>query len=229
MPLKVRGFAVSTKPAWARGATVKEAVLGSWARTGLAAAAIVLILGAVAFLGATGQLSDLRYVNIPVIHPWPPSGYFQNPFNPTDRGDVLSRATADRVRADLTADGTIELEAVRNGDPTPLDSADSGNRLQKLRQVIADDNARGIYATEVTSYRSIVVGYLADPNLASAGPIWCVEEKGTSTIQHLSKGSGAVVQTEAFRFDDKFWMAWSGSRFLITDAEISNQPISGGS
>lgn len=206
---------------------MRDAVLGSWARTGLVAAVIVLLLGAVAVLGATGQLRDLRYLNIPLIHPWPQAGYYQNPFNPTDRGDVINAAEASKVKADLLADGQIELQAVRMGDPDRLEGADSGNRLQKLRQVIADDNAKGIYATEVTNYTTFVVGHLVDPNLPSA--TWCVEERGTSTIQYLSKASGSVVQKEVFRFDDKFWLVWSGSRYLITDAEISNQPMSGGS
>ena len=39
---------------------MRDAVLGSWARTGLAAAIIVLILGGVLALAATGQLGDLR-------------------------------------------------------------------------------------------------------------------------------------------------------------------------
>ncbi len=212
-----------TRPARARGFQMRNAVLGSWTRTGLAAAAVVLILGSIAVLGATGRLGDLRYLNIPLIRPWPPAGYYQNPFNPTDRGDVVNFADASKVKADLLADGQIELQAVRDGNTAALDGADSGNRLQKLSQVIADDNAKGIYGTESTNYSSVVVGRLADPNAPTA--TWCVEERGTSTIKYLSKSTGGVVQTDTFRFDDKFWLVWSGTRYLITDAGISNQPI----
>src|SRR5713101_10146913 len=109
-----------TRPAGARGLHVREAVLGSWARTGLAAAIVVLILGGIAVLGATGRLGDLRYANIPVIHPWPPSGYYQNPFNPADRGDLVDTAQASKVKADLQADGEIELQATRSGDGSHL-------------------------------------------------------------------------------------------------------------
>ena len=102
-----------TKPAGARGAVMRDAVLGSWARTGLAAAIIVLILGGVLALAATGQLGDFRYLNVPLVHPWPPTGYYQNPFNPTDRGDIVSASEAAKVKNDLVADGQVELQADR--------------------------------------------------------------------------------------------------------------------
>src|SRR5712692_9087043 len=107
-----------TRPAGARGLHVREAVLGSWARTGLAAAIVVVILGTIAVLGATGRLGDLRYANIPLIHPYPPAGYYQNPFNPTDRGDLLSSSDGAAAKADLKADGDVELRALATGDPS---------------------------------------------------------------------------------------------------------------
>src|ERR1700688_2044734 len=116
---------------------MRNAVLGSWTRTGLAAAVLVLILGSIAVLGATGQLSDLRYLNIPLIHPWPPAGNYQNPFNPTDRGDVVNSAEAAKVKAALLTDGQIELQATRTGDASHLTEADSGNNLARLRSVLA--------------------------------------------------------------------------------------------
>ena len=81
---------------------MRNAVLGSWARTGVVAAILVLILGSIAALGATGRLGDLRYLNIPLLHPWPPAGYYQNPFNPTDRGDLVNSAEAAKVNATPT-------------------------------------------------------------------------------------------------------------------------------
>ncbi len=138
MPLKVKGQveAVLTKPAGARGFPMRNAVLGSWARTGLVAAIFVLILGSIAVLGATGRLGDLRYLNIPLVHPWPPAGYYQNPFNPTDHGDLVSSAEAAKVKADLVTDGQIELQATRTGDGSHLTEADTGNNLMRLRSVL---------------------------------------------------------------------------------------------
>ena len=125
-----------TRPAGARGLHVREAVLGSWARTGLAAAIVVVILGGIAVLGATGRLGDLRYANIPVIHPWPPAGYFQNPFNPTDRGDLVNASDAAKVKGDLVADGQVELRAYQTSDGSLLPGADTGNRLVKLHSAL---------------------------------------------------------------------------------------------
>ena len=116
---------------------MRNAVLGSWARTGVVAAILVLILGSIAALGATGRLGDLRYLNLPLIHPWPPAGYYQNPFNPSDRGDLVNSAEAAKVKADLVTDGQIELQATRTGDGSHLREADTGNNLMRLRSVLA--------------------------------------------------------------------------------------------
>src|SRR5260370_9650987 len=125
---------------------MRNAVLGSWTRTGLAAVVLVLILGCIAVLGATGQLSDLRYLNIPLIHPWPPAGSYQNPFNPTDRGDIVNASQAAKVKSDLVEDGQVELKAYRASDGSLLDGADTGNRLVKLRAALGQNRAAG--ATE---------------------------------------------------------------------------------
>lgn len=203
-------------------------LVGSWLRTTAVALLVLLVFVIAAWAGSTGRLADLRYANIPWVHPYPPAGYYINPLNPTgDRGDLVNATEAAKVKADLLADGNVELVAVRQGDAALLGGADSGNRLQRLRQVIDGDNADGVYAIETTTYRSIVVGHLSDPNEQTLN--WCVEEKGKSTIQYLSKSSGTVVRSETFTFDDKFWLVWSGTRYLITDAAISNQPIPQGS
>src|SRR6202521_2587820 len=120
---------------------MRNAVLGSWTRTGLAAALIVLVLGTVGVLGATGRLGDLRYANVRLIHPWPPSAYYQNPFNPTDRGDLVNASEAAKVKSDLVADGQIELQAARTGDGSHLTEADAGNNLARLKSALARDAA----------------------------------------------------------------------------------------
>jgi len=215
---------VLTKPARARGFQMRNAVLGSWTRTGLAAAIIILVLGAVGVLGATGRLADLRYLNIPLVHPWPPAGYYQNPFNPTDRGDIVDATEAAKVKGDLAADGQIELQAYRAGDGSLLDGADTGNSLVKLRAALAQNHAAGVAEDFTNQLTSVRVGKLADPNDASV--TWCVEEVGTSRITLTNAATGQTIRQYTIRFDDKFWMVSVGGRYLITDAEVQSETIS---
>ena len=213
-----------TKPARARGFQMRNAVLGSWTRTGLAAVVLVLILGSIAVLGATGQLSDLRYLNIPLIHPWPPAGNYQNPFNPTDRGDIINASQAAKVKSDLGEDGQVELKAYQASDGSLLDGADTGNRLVKLRAALVQNHAAGVSEDFTNQLTSVRVGKLADPNDASV--TWCVEEVGTSRITLTNAANGQTIRQYTIRFDDKFWMVLVGGRYLITDAEVQSETIS---
>ena len=213
-----------TKPARARGFQMRNTVLGSWTRTGLAAVVLVLILGSIAVLGATGQLSDLRYLNIPLIHPWPPAGNYQNPFNPTDRGDIINASQAAKVKGDLVEDGQVELKAYQASDGSLLDGADTGNRLVKLRAALAQNHAAGVSEDFTNQLTSIRVGKLADPN--DAAVTWCVEEVGTSRITLTNAANGQTIRQYTIRFDDKFWMVLVSGRYLITDAEVQSETIS---
>jgi len=203
---------------------MRNAVLGSWTRTGLAAVVLVLILGSIAVLGATGQLSDLRYLNIPLIHPWPPAGNYQNPFNPTDRGDIVNASQAAKVKSDLVEDGQVELKAYRSSDGSFLDGADTGNRLVKLRAALVQNHAAGVSEDFTNQLTSVRVGKVADPNDASV--TWCVEEVGTSRITLTNAANGQTIRQYTIRFDDKFWMVLVGGRYLITDAEVQSETIS---
>ncbi|HTE83501.1 MAG TPA: hypothetical protein VK821_02100 [Dehalococcoidia bacterium] len=197
---------------------MREAVLGSWARTGLAAALVLVILGGIAVLGATGRLGDLRYANIQLIHPWPPAGYYQNPFNPADRGDLVNASDAAKVKGDLVADGQVELRAYQTSDGSLLQGADTGNRLAKLRSALDQNHAAGVFEDFKNQLTTVRVGKLVDPNDSSV--TWCVEEIGTSRITLTKAADGSVVQQFSISFDDKFWMKSVGSRYLITDAEV---------
>ena len=203
---------------------MRDAVLGSWARTGLAAAVIVLLLGTVVVLGATGRLGDLRYANIPLIHPWPPSGFYQNPFNPTDRGDLVNSADAAKVKADLVADGQIVLQATRSGDGSHLTEADTGNNLVRLRSVLARNAADGVTEDFTNQLTKVTVGKLADPNDPTV--TWCVEEIGTSRITYSRTSDGSVVRTQLIKFDDRFWLILQSGHYLITDVQVTSQVIS---
>ena len=213
-----------TKPARASGFQMRNAVLGSWTRTGLAAAIIVLVLGTVGVLGATGRLGDLRYVNIPLIHPWPPSGSYQNPFNPTDRGDLVNASEAAKVKRDLVADGQIELQATRTGDGSHLTEADTGPNLVRLRSVLARNAADGVTEDFTNQLTKVTVGKLADPN--DPNVTWCVEEIGTSRITYSRTSDGSVVRTQLIKFDDRFWLIQQSGHYLITDVQVSSQVIS---
>jgi len=203
---------------------MRNTVLGSWTRTGLAAVVLVLILGSIAVLGATGQLSDLRYLNIPLIHPWPPAGNYQNPFNPTDRGDIVNASQAAKVKGDLAEDGQVELKAYQASDGSVLDGADTGNRLVKLRAALVQNHAAGVSEDFTNQLTSVRVGKLADPNDASV--TWCVEEVGTSRITLTNAANGQTIRQYTIRFDDKFWMVLVSGRYLITDAEVQSETIS---
>jgi hypothetical protein len=203
---------------------MRNAVLGSWTRTGLAAAIIVLVLGTVGVLGATGRLGDLRYANVPLIHPWPPSGYYQNPFNPTDRGDLVNASEAAKVKSDLVADGQIELQATRTGDGSHLTEADTGPNLVRLRSVLARNAADGVTEDFTNQLTKVTVGKLADPN--DPNVTWCVEEIGTSRITYSRTSDGSVVRTQLIKFDDRFWLIQQSGHYLITDVQVSSQVIS---
>jgi hypothetical protein len=212
-----------TRPAGARGLHVREAVLGSWARTGLAAALVLVILGGIAVLGATGRLGDLRYANIPVVHPWPPAGQYQNPFNPTDRGDLVNAAQASKVKADLQTDGQIELQATRTGDGSHLTEADTGNNLARLKSVLARNAAGGVTENFTNQLSKVTVGKLADPNDRTV--TWCVEEIGTSRITYSRTSDGSVVSQQLIKFDDRFWLVDQGGHYLITDVQVTTQVV----
>jgi len=212
-----------TRPAGARGLHVREAVLGSWARTGLAAALVLVILGGIAVLGATGRLGDLRYANIPVVHPWPPAGQYQNPFNPTDRGDLVNAAQASKVKADLQTDGQIELQATRTGDGSHLTEADTGNNLARLKSVLARNAAGGVTEDFTNQLSKVTVGKLADPNDRTV--TWCVEEIGTSRITYSRTSDGSVVSQQLIKFDDRFWLVDQGGHYLITDVQVTTQVV----
>ena len=202
-----------------------DAVLGSWTRTAAVAAVILIAFIVVAVLALTGRIGDLRYANIPLIHPYPPAGFYQNPFNTSDHGDLVSASEATRVKSDLLRDGQLELDASASGDPAVLQTADAGNRLTKLRDVIAQDAAAGQVVKVTTHLESVTVGRLQDP--ADQSVNWCVRETGTSVLTYTSKATGQVIKTQSIRFDGKFWLALSGTRYLITDAQITNQPGAG--
>lgn len=204
-----------------RSGSLGDLVLGSWPRTVTAAGliALLVVLGLWAF--ASGWLGGLRYESFPG-HPYPPTGYYQNPFNPKDRGDLINATQASSVKADLLGDGDLELQAIGSGDPALLGPADAGNRLARLQQIISDNTKAGVTARQVTKFDSIVVGRQSDPN--SPGITWCVEEKGRATITYLAKASGQTLREESFAFDDRYWLSDRGGHFLIVDAEIINRP-----
>ena len=196
-----------------------EAVLSTWTRTAMAAAVVVLIFGVVAGLAVSGRLGDLRYANIPLVHPWPPSGYYQNPFNPGDKGDLINSQQAATVKADLLADGKIEIEAYSRNVPSLLPQALTGRALAKAEQVVAQNQARGVAELASNQLQSVRVGRLADPN--DPAITWCIEEQGSSTLTLVSVANGQSESRDSFRFDGKFWVQQIGGRYLIVDVAIT--------
>jgi len=203
---------------------VGEVVLGSWPRTIAVILILLAVAGALAGLSLSGRLGDLRYVNIPLIHPYPPQGYVQNPFNPGDRGDLINVSEAAKVQSDLAADGQIELRAFQTGDASLLAQSDTGNSLSKLQAVIAQNKASGISESFENHLTSVRAGRLPDPNDSSI--TWCVEEVGTSTVTLTSTSTGAIVRQYSIKFDDKFWLVAVSGHYLIADALVQSQRVS---
>lgn len=181
----------------------------------IAAAVIVVAFGAV--LGVATATGPLRHTSFPG-HPWPPTGFYLNPFS-NSPDDLVNAAEAARVKADLFRSGDLELQAFTRGDPALLAQADAGNRLVALQQAIARNNQQGVTERWQNQFTSIKVGYLQDPRDTSVH--WCVEERGSSVVEFVAKSNGAIVTTQHPVFDNKFWLRQAGQRYLITDAELT--------
>ncbi len=198
-------------------------VVGSWTRVLIAASALIACWLVFAWLAGTGRVAEIRYVNVPLIHPYPPTGYVQNPFNPADRGDLINVSEAARVKADLLRDGELELRALELGDPNVHSDADTGRANERLSALIAQNNSAGVFEREQIRLDAIVVGRLADPNDPSI--TWSVEERGQATISFYSKSTKAFVRQQSLKFIAKYWLQKVGERYLIADVLINSEPL----
>ncbi len=185
-------------------------------RAGIASA-MILVLLLVALV--TPRLVDMRYLNLPLIHPWPPQGYAQNPFNPSDRADVISTSEAGRVKADLLADGTIETTAAATGDESHLAEADTGRSLESISRLLATNRSQGLFQRTATRLDSIVVGRLPDPN-DPRGVSWCVEERGTALLTFVARDTADVRRTSSVQFRIRFWLVSRSGRYVIADSLV---------
>ncbi|MHB8588120.1 MAG: hypothetical protein ACYDA0_04605 [Candidatus Dormibacteraceae bacterium] len=195
---------------------------GSWTRTFAAIGVLVAIAAVLSGLAMSGRFGDLRYADIPWLRPWPPQGTFVNPYDLTNRGDLISVTDAAKQKSDLIADGQIELQAFQTADSSLLTGADAGNRLDKLDTAVSQDRAAGITEGFQNHLTKVTVGRLADPNDVSVNV--CVEEVGTSDL--IAMRGGAVIRSYTIRFDDKFWLVLVGGRYLITDALVREETVS---
>ena len=199
-----------------------DLLFGSWARTLAVLLAAVLVFAVVAWGAISGSFANANTWNIPGIHPYPPPGTYLNPLSNGQR-ELVDAMEAARVRKDFLNDGQLEVDAFARGDPAPLASAETGNYLAKVRQLIARNNADGVYEHAQNRIDKVVVGLLPDPN--QSGIRWCVRETGASTISFVDKASGTTLREQKVRFDSKYWLVRSGDHYLITDNEIVTQPL----
>ena len=199
-------------------------LIGGWTRVLITAAVLIVIWLVFGWLAVTGRLAELQYLNVPLLHPYPPAGYVQNPFNPGDKGDLISVSEAAKVKADLLKDGQIEFRALETGDPSLVGQADTGRAADALSRLIAQNNAQGLFERQQTKLESVTVGRRADLNDPSI--TWAVEEHGTATITYYSKTTNSVVRQDSLRATAKFWLVKIGGRYLIADVSIASQPIS---
>jgi hypothetical protein len=66
-----------------------------------------------------GRLADLRHADLQ-IHPYPPTGYAYNQVALGIKDDPINIAEANIVKADLLADGKVDLSAFSTGDGSAL-------------------------------------------------------------------------------------------------------------
>jgi hypothetical protein len=205
-------------------ASSRKTGTGSGPRTGggllagLLLVAIVVVAG-IGWLSVTGRLAGLQYTNIPIVHPYPPSGEFVNPFTGDPR-DLVSSAEAAKVKSDLLHDGDLQLAALAQGSTAVLPQTATGNYLAKLNETVAADNAQGVVYREQHRLDSVTVGRLPDPN-APTTISWAVEERGSGEAAYVTKSSGKTVSSYHGHFRNRFWLARVGDRYLIADAQIS--------
>jgi len=193
-------------------------VTGSWTRTIAVLAVLIALAAILSGLAYSGRFGDLRYANIPLVHPWPAQGYTFNDLDPGNRTDVISAAEAAKVRSDLLADGKVEIDAYAHGLTDPLSQADTGRALARAAQGVIANNHAGFYEMAGSQLDSVVVGRLADPNDSSIQ--WCVVERGVSNLAFVAQATGATVRSESFKFEGRFWLIKVGDRYLIADVEI---------
>ena len=201
--------------------TAADLLLGSWRRTLIAAGVLVAVFAGVFVVVAT--LGDLRHANFPG-HPYPPAGFYRNPLPGQD--ELVNAAEAARVKADFERDGQLELQAFAQGNGALLSEADTGNSLTRLKQLLDQNTAQGIVRSYQNHVDHVSVGRLADP--VTPGVSWCVEERGETRVIDTAKANGRQISTQTYRFAGRFWLARVGDRYLITDADVTNQPSAGG-
>lgn len=199
-------------------------IVGSRTRFLITASVLLLLWLVFVWFAATGRLAELRYLNVPLLHPYPPAGYVQNPFNPSDKGDLISVGEAARVKADLLRDGVAELSAAAQGDTGKLAGALTGRALDSFTALIQRNNVQGISEGADNHFESVVAGHLADPN--DPGIVWAVKETGTATLLFYSKSTGDLLRQERERFESTYWLTLVGNHYLITDALVRTGPIS---
>lgn len=202
---------------------VRLLFVGSWTRVLVTAVVLIALWGAFAWLAVSGRLGELKYLNVPLIHPYPPAGYVQNPFDLSDRGDLIKVSEAAQVKTDLLRDGQVELRALEVGDPSLLEGAVTGRARERLSALITQNNTAGLFEREQVKLDSAVAGRLADPNDPSI--TWMVEEHGSGTIDYLSKSSSTVVRRQSVRFTSRFWLLKIGDRYVIADALVETEPL----
>jgi hypothetical protein len=187
----------------------------------VAAVATFSLLAALAAGALAIGVVDIRYANIPVVHPYPPAGWMQNPFNPSDRSDVVSIAQAARAKRDLLADGQVEISAAGTGDTSRIAEADTARSLDSVRQLLAANASADVLQETKVHLDSVTVGKLADPNDRAIS--WCLEEYGSTTLTFVQKRDGAIARTNTMHFKGRFWLVNVNGRYLIADRLVTSQ------
>jgi hypothetical protein len=194
---------------------------GGWGIASAVAIVAVVLVVVIGWLSLTGRLAGLQYANVPVVHPYPPAGYYVNPFT-GDQRDLVRTADAHEVRSDFDRESQLQLDAFARGDRSLLPQTAAGRYLTTLDGSLQTNTASGILEQEKDNTTSVVVGHLADPN--ASGVTWCVEQKGSGQTRFVRKSDGSVARTLKFHFTSRYWMQRLGDHYLMVDAMIESVP-----
>jgi hypothetical protein len=206
---------MSKERRWAKaGRGLVGLPLGSSRGTLIVAAVLVALF--VAVIAVVTTSGPLRHSSFPG-HPYPPSGFVQNPFS-SKPDDLLNVTDVARMKAEFSRDGNIDVQAIERGDTTTLSQARTGRALDNLRQFIESNNAQGIVERQQVKDDVVVVGRLSDPN--DPRITWCVEERGSATVTDVVKSGGRVARTNTVRFGNRIWLVQVDGRYLIADVEV---------
>ena len=191
---------------------------GGWGGTLLAGVVLLVLAGALAWLGLTGRLADLRHANLP-FHPYPPSGYALNPFNPGNPDDLINVADANKVRADFSQRSAMESDAPLHAQTRPPWPVDRWQFPGEASTPIGSNQAAGHPREE----RSPRLNRSCRPPHGPQRPRRPMVRGGEGlwSCDYVKSSTGEVLRSQRLQFKSKYWLRrGADGRYLIADSLV---------